>query len=396
MPARERRAALRDRTAIVGVGASVFGRGLPQSQLQLGLRAFKAALDDAGLRREDVDGLAINLGWPLGTDYDRVAETFGLDIRYANQTWTHGRFVTLALQHAALAVHAGLAECVACLTACSFTQEKDLLGGPHDIEGMREEGGTHGENPVYGQTSPSGGAALAFSRYMARYGATGDQLAAVPMALRRHAALNPAAIMREPLTLEAYRASRWVIQPLRIYDYCLVSDGACCVLVTSVERARDLAQRPVLLSGMQGIRSGRGEFIFGPPGLGINQQPESARTPLAADLGVYEMAGIDRAAVDAFYTYDAFSPLVLFALERFGFCGPGEAAAWVQGGRIGPGGELPVNTSGGLLSEAHVSGWNSIVELVRQLRGACGPRQVSDAHVMQWGTPWGDSVLFHN
>ena len=106
------------------------------------------------------------------------------------------------------------------------------------------------------------------------------------------------------------------------------------------------------------------------------------------------MAGVDRSAIDGFYTYDAFSPLVLFALERFGFCGPGEAARWVQGGRIGPGGELPVNTSGGLLSEAHVGGWNSIAEIVRQLRHKAGPRQIADAKFLQWGTVWGDSAVF--
>jgi acetyl-CoA acetyltransferase len=111
---------------------------------------------------------------------------------------------------------------------------------------------------------------------------------------------------------------------------------------------------------------------------------------------VYETAGIGREAVQGFYTYDAFSPLVLFALERFGFCGPGEAAAFVQGGRIELGGELPVNTSGGLLSEAHVGGWNSIAEIVRQLRGTAGPRQIPAASCLQWGTAWGDAILFRN
>ncbi len=106
------------------------------------------------------------------------------------------------------------------------------------------------------------------------------------------------------------------------------------------------------------------------------------------------MAGIERASIDGFYTYDAFSPLVLFALERFGFCGAGEAAEWVQGGRIELGGELAVNTSGGLLSEAHVAGWNSIAEIVRQLRREAGPRQIADAKFLQWGTVWGDAVVF--
>jgi acetyl-CoA acetyltransferase len=146
---------------------------------------------------------------------------------------------------------------------------------------------------------------------------------------------------------------------------------------------------------MQGMRSGREEFIFAPPGLGINQQTTGRVTPREADLEVYREGGITQKDVDGLYTYDAFSPLVLFVLERFGFCGPGEAARWIQDGRIGLGGELPVNTSGGLLSEAHVGGWNSIVEMVRQLRGECGARQVAGAQIMQWATVWGDSILFH-
>ncbi len=125
-----------------------------------------------GFEREDVDGLSIHLGWPLGIDYDRVAEAFGLDIRYVNQSWLHGRFVTNALQHAALAVSAGLADVVACVTAVSFTRERGFLGGPGDHEGNREEGGTHGEAPPYGLTAPAGGAAIAMQRYMHLYGAT--------------------------------------------------------------------------------------------------------------------------------------------------------------------------------------------------------------------------------
>jgi acetyl-CoA acetyltransferase len=126
--------------AIVGIGCSTFGRGLPDSQLRLAAVAFKEALADAGLQRSDVDGLSIHLGWPLGVDYDRIAEGFGLDIRYVNQAWLHGRFVTNALQHAALAVSAGLADVVACVTAVSFTRQRGFLGGPGDIEGNREEG----------------------------------------------------------------------------------------------------------------------------------------------------------------------------------------------------------------------------------------------------------------
>ena len=378
--------------AIVGIGTSRFGRGLPDSQLRLAAVAFKEALADAGLERKDVDGLSIHLGSPLGLDYDRVAEGFGLDIRYVNQSWLHGRFVTNALQHAALAVSAGLADVVACVTAVSFTRERGFLGGPGDVEGNREEGGTHGEVPSYGLTAPAGGAAIAMQRYMHLYGATSEQLAAVPIAMRKHALNNPRAIMREPLTLKAHQAARMVVDPLKLFDCCLISDGAAVVLVTRADRARDLKQKPVRITGMQGTRSGRDEFIFAPRGLGINQQPGPRTAARDRDLEIFTQ-GVTRDDVRGFYTYDAFSPLVLFALERFGYCGPGEAAVFVQGGCIELGGALPVNTSGGLLSEAHVAGWNSICEMVRQLRGTAGPRQIADARALQWGTAWGDSFI---
>lgn len=379
--------------AIAGIGASKFGRFLPDSQLSLAAVALKQALDDSGLQRSDIDGLSIHMGWPLGVDYDRVAEAFGLNVRYVNQSWLHGRFVTHALQHAALAVSAGLADVVACVTAISFTRERDFLGGPGDVEGNREEGGTHGEAPPYGLTAPAGGAALSMQRYFALTGAPREKLAAVPMAIRDHAVLNPDSIMKTPLTLEQHQTSRMVVDPLRLFDCCLINDGAVVALITSRERARDLKQKPVNIAGMQGIRSGRDEFIFAPPGLGINQQPTTSVRSRPVDIEVYGSAGVSRDDVRAVYTYDAFSPLILFVLERFGFCGTGEAIDFVQNGAIGPGGRLPFNTSGGLLSEAHIGGWNSIREMVRQIRGTAGPRQLPNAEVLQWATAWGDSVI---
>jgi acetyl-CoA acetyltransferase len=370
---------LEGEVAIVGIGQSEFGRYLPTSQLGLGAKALRSALADAQLDRSDIDGLALHMGWPLGADYDRMADVYGLELDWVHQCWTHGRFVTSTLQAAAMAISCGMANIVACITAISFTRELGILGGPGDPEGMREQGATHGENPVYGLTSPAVGAAFAMQRYMALYGATSEQLAAVPIALRKHALLSPFAVMKKPLTLDDHQASKLIVDPLHLFDCSLITDGAAVVLLASAERARDMPNRPVYISGMQGLRSGRSEFIFAPPGLGINQQQTERATPRERDLAVYRRA--------------AFSPLVLFALERFGFCGPGEAAAWVGNGRIELGGALPVNTSGGLLSEAHVCAWNSINEMVRQLRGEAGPRQIEGAEVLQWGTCWGDSVI---
>ncbi len=382
--------------AIVGIGQSEFGRYLPTSQLGLGAKALRSALADAQLDRSDIDGIALHMGWPLGADYDRMAEVYGLEVDWVHQCWTHGRFVTSTLQAAVMAISCGMADVVACITAISFTRELGILGGPGDPEGMREQGATHGENPVYGLTSPAVGAAFAMQRYMALYGATSAQLAAVPIALRKHALLSPFAVMKEPLTLDDHQSSKMIVDPLHLFDCSLITDGAAVVLLTTAERACDMPNRPIYIAGMQGVRSGRSEFIFAPPGLGINQQPTEQVTPRERDLAVYRRSDIGREAIQGFYTYDAFSPLVLFALERFGFCGAGEAAAFVQDGRIELGGELPVNTSGGLLSEAHVCAWNSINEMVRQLRGQAGPRQIAGAEALQWGTCWGDSIIMRS
>lgn len=378
--------------AIAGIGASEFGLNLPQSQMRLGATAFKAALADSGLAREDVDGLSIHQGAPLGADYDRVAGALGLNLRYVNQSWLHGRFVTGSLQHAAMAVTCGMADVVACFTAVSFSRERHILTGDGDDEAWREEGGSHGEAPLYGHDSPGSGAALAMRRYMEIYGVTTLDLAEVPVSIRAHASRNPAAIMQKPLSVEAHQSSRLVIDPLRLYDFCLLSDAAVVVLVTTRERARDLRQTPVRIASMQGLRAGREEFVFGPQGLGLAQQCFAPYEP-APLQPVFAQLGMTHRDVDAFYTYDAFSPLVLFSLERFGYCGRGEAGHFIKDGRIGPGGELPVNTSGGLLSEAHVSGWNSIAEMTRQIRGAAGSRQLPRADVLHWGTPWGDAVI---
>jgi len=384
---------LKDKAAVCGVGHSPYGRRLNRSPIDLAGEAIRHALDDAGLGRDDLDGLIVSFGSPIGADADTLAYTLGLKLRLYNQTWAHGRFTASCLQWAAMAVNAGLANAVACLAAVSFSGfRKPMMGGAGDSEGAREAGGGHGEDPVFGMTSPGAGAALVARKYFARFGATSRQLAAVAVAFRKHAALNPAAIMREPITVDDHQNSRFVCEPLHLLDYCLINDGAACVIVTTSERARDLKKPPVYLSGLQGLPAGREEFIWTYPGFGVSQQAGFDYKP---DLQpVYQMAGVTPKDIDALFTYDAFSILVWTALERFGFCGQGEAAAFTQDGRIELGGALPMNTNGGLLSEAHIMGWNHQVEIVRQLRGECGKRQVADAQVMQWANAYGDSLNY--
>ena len=216
----------------------------------------------------------------------------------------------------------------------------------------------------------------------------------MPLAFRKHASLNPNAIMRKPITLQDYLNARYICEPLRLYDYCLVNDGGTCIIITTAERAKDLKKAPVYITGMQGIQGGRQQFIFGPPGLGILQQDEFINRPKPEELTIYHTAGIGPEEVDAFYTYDAFSFLVWVALERFAFCGVGEAPDFTQGGRIEIGGVLPMNASGGLLSEGSLEGWANHIEIVRQLRGECDERQIKDISIAMYGSPFGDAIIY--
>ncbi len=385
---------LKDRAAIAGAGASAYGRRLMRSAIDLAADAIADALDDAGLARERLDGMIVTFGSPIGADADTLAQVLNLKLRAYNQTWAHGRFTASAIQWAALMVAGGMADYVACLASVSFSGlRRPMMGGAGDSEGGREAGGSHGEDPVFGMTSPGAGAALVAQRYFDRYGAASAQLAAIPVAFRKHAALNPAAIMREPFSVGDHQASRFVCEPLHLLDYCLINDGAACVIVTSAERARDLRKPPVYIAGMQPLPAGREEFIWAYPGFGVAQQSVFDYEP--GEQPVYRMAGAGPRDIDALFTYDAFSILAWIALERFGFCQPGEAAAFTQAGRIELGGALPMNVNGGLLSEAHIMGWNHQVEIVRQLRGECGPRQVAGAEVIQWANAYGDSLIYH-
>ena len=183
---------MKDKAAVSGVGHSPYGKRLNRSTIDLAGEAIRNALDDAGLTRDDLDGLIVSFGTPIGADADTLAYALGLKLRMYNQTWAHGRFTATCIQNAAMAVSAGLANHVACLASISFSGfRKPMMGGAGDNEGAREGGGGHGEDPVYGMTSPGAGAALVAQKYFARYGATSRQLASVAVAFRKHASLNP-------------------------------------------------------------------------------------------------------------------------------------------------------------------------------------------------------------
>lgn len=382
------------KAAIVGVGASSFERRPSQSVLSLAATAMTAALADAELEREAIDGLIVQIGSPRGADYDTVAQVLGLTPRFCSQTWAHGRFAATVLTHAAMAVATGMATRVACLLAMK-NSDLGRIGeddNPFLHEQFREGGGPHGEEGSIGMASPLAGAAMALDLYFRRYGVDRELLAAIPMTFRQHAQLNPEAVAQSPMSAEDYRTSKAIIDPLRLLDCSPVGDGAVCVIVSAAEAVTS-GQLPVWITGAQGLEAGRDTFIFAPRGLGMGQQSETRRTLAdARELAVWKQSGLSPETVDVLGLYDSFSPLPVYAYEDFGFCPAGEGLHWVQNGRIGLGGEMPTNTSGGQLSHAQVNGWAQIRELVIQLRGAAGARQVLEARRALWASVGGDAL----
>jgi acetyl-CoA acetyltransferase len=385
-------------TAIVGIGTVGFGAFADRSVAAMANDAVRDALDDSGLKRAEIDGLFVHIGSPRGIDYDEMALLLGLEVQFASQTWSHGRFGSTVIAAAAMALGAGVIDCALCVAAYknSLFTRFGTSGSASFFEGMREAGGPHAETPWVGMTAPAAGAAMSTRRYLHQYGIDRERLGAVAVAQRRAARENPMAVMRKPMSQDDYEGSRFVIEPLRLFDCSVPVDTAVAVLLTRDDRARHLRQAPVHLLAFQGIHAGPQEFIFGQRGLGINQADVFDYEPLGADEPVYRRAGVAPSDVGSLHCYDGFSPQIPWTLERFGFCPAGSGPDWIQDGRIELDGELPVNTSGGHLSEGHSNGWGQTLEIVRQLRGEAQTRQIDGIEVAQWATTLGDSIIYGN
>ncbi len=357
---------LRDACAIVGVGATEQGKVPGSSSLSLAVDAFKRALDDSGLRKEQIDGLLTLPGQttPEGPlNYLRLGETLGINPGFTGTMNMGGSTAGALVQMAVLAVNAGMASHVACV----FGDAAATGGGKFD-----RAQGWGDSSSIWGYMSAAANSAITAARHMAVYGSTSRQLGEIAVACRYHASLNPGAVMRKPITVDDHQASRWVVEPLHLLDCCLVSDGGVCVIVSSAERARDLKQPPVPISG------------FGQSYTTQNLCSEDwwyAPHRKRAVVDAYAMAGVGPSDVDVAQLYDNFTISVMLWLEHAGFCKPGEGGAFCEGGRIRLGGELPVNTAGGNLSESFMEGWLHIVEGTRQMRGQCDLRQVAGAEV---------------
>jgi acetyl-CoA acetyltransferase len=353
--------------AIVGVAESELGPGVGLTVLQHQALAAKRALDDAGLSRADVDAvMAVDF---LGLPSLQIAEYLGIKPRFTDTTVTGGSAFETLVEHAALGIAAGLCDVVLITYGSTLWSDRRRV-----VEG----GGIDPRMPAaqfetpYGDLSPISGYAMAAMRHMYEYGTTSEQLAEVAVSTRRWAALNPRALMREPIAVEDVLQSPMISSPLHRLDCCVMTDGGGAVVVTSAERARDLRKPPVYVLG-----SG-----FSATHHTITQM-ENLTTSGAVESGrrAFRMAGVTPDDIDVVEIYDSFTISVVMALEDLGFCKKGEGGAFVEGGRLGPGGELPTDTSGGGLSYTHPGAFGLflIIEAVRQLRGEGGPRQVPDA-----------------
>lgn len=367
---------LRNKIAVVGVGNTAYGSFPGRSDYELAAEAFKAAVADCGIDKNRIDGL-LCCRVPF---YARMGEILGLDPRWTLQMPAHGRMSGMAVVEAMMALGTGAAE-YAALIYSNVGRSRRVNYGGEEIAGFWDP---------WGFTSPGAAHALMFRMHMERYGTTTCQLGEVPVAFRKHAMLNPDAVMKTPVTLDDHAAARTIVDPLRLLDYCLINDGAVCLILTTAERARDLRQPPVLIAGVGARDAFRRSAI-------PNFDPDCWFSELR-DAGAqsYAMAGLSPADVDALMCYDNFSPTVLFSLEGLGFCDRGEAGSFVEGGRLALGGALPTNTDGGHLSNSYMQGWALNVEAVRQIRGQCGERQVADCAVVQYvaATPCTRSILY--
>lgn len=369
-------ASLKDRIAVIGVGTTRYGSFPELDEYGLVAWAFRDALEECGIEKKLIDGLLV-CRIPY---YARMGEVLGLEPRWTMTLPAHGLMSGIGIIEAATALAAGHCTYAALLYANIGRSRRVNYGGE--------------ENPgvwdPWGFTSPGAAHALMFRRHMELYGTTTRQLAEVSVAIRHHATLNPGAVMRTPITIGDHEASRFIAEPLRLLDYCLINDGAVCLILTTAERARDCAQPLVLLSGFGAQETFRGSSI---PNFDIDFWYDAVRS---AGEQAYGMARVDHADIDVLMCYDNFSPTVLFSLEGLVFCPRGEGGRFVEGGTLRLGGLLPVNTDGGHLSNSYMQGWALNVEAVRQLRGGCGARQVPDCEVVQYAqaTPCTRSIIY--
>jgi acetyl-CoA acetyltransferase len=348
------------------------GKVYGPTSAQFAAEAVRLAVADAGLRLADVDGLLTSSGVSGGISIDLQRDLGLTELRLLSHMQSYGSTAGAMVQFASMAVQSGMASVVACVFADSPLQPERSAGAAYGSRrapagwwGLLGASGVVGANPMY---------ALAARRHMERYGTTSEQLGHIAVAQRAWAALNPAAQLREPITLADHQESRWIVEPFHLLDCCLVSNGGIAVIVTSADRAAALAQPPVHVLGW--AQSHPGRYLRRDPDFGLVSGAASAGPAALA------MAGIDLADVDVVELYDCYTFTVLLTLEDYGFCPKGEGGPFAASGVLGPAGKLRLNTGGGQLSGYYMWGMTPLSEAVMQARGQAGARQAPEHDIV--------------
>jgi acetyl-CoA acetyltransferase len=368
---------------IAGLGEPPVGRLVGTTPTELHIEAAMLALEDSGIDKHDIDGL-MTTGTFLHDNIRHhmiIGEHLGIHCKtFCDTLRTGGHSYLNGVQVAKWAVESGLCKAVLLLRGDTI-----LSGVPKGtaLKAYIEYGAHPMEFEVpFGITVPGVYAMLA-QRHMHEFGTTSEQLAAIAVACRKHASMNPKAFKREPITIEDVANSRMVSSPLLLLDCSPTCDGGGAILITSLERARDLKKKPVRILG-----TGQAQSYYH---LGHLARATGARAQDKKKFGLtrtvqsvaaaqaFGSAGVKPADIDVAELYDSFTITVLLQLEDLGYCAKGEGGAFAAGGRLELGGELPINTHGGLLSFGSSGGINHIIEAARQMRGECGERQVKDA-----------------
>ena len=343
---------LSGQTVIAGIGHTAFGKLLGRDTVSLNVEAIRHALNDARVSKDEVDALYVKAPTSrFEMMYaQKLAEALGIQPRIGG-VWDHGGASNISMiSMAAMAIDAG--QCEVAIVALA---DNPATGTRQAYEKA------WGDDAVFGWFGTPAGYAMVAQRHMQQWGTRSDQLGAVAMACRRHGASNPHAQLRKPLSLEQYRESRLIVEPLRRDDCCLVSDGAAAVIVMSAKRAARMG----LNQAVPILGFGQGQTSWD-----VALRPDLTTTAAAVSAHTaFAMADLKPADIDVAQIYDCFTICALMTLEDYGFCRKGQGGPFVSNGNIELGGELPINTSGGLLSETGMPGMQLVLEGVRQMRG---------------------------
>jgi acetyl-CoA acetyltransferase len=359
------------KAAIVGLGITEQGKIYGRSAIDFGAEAISLALDDAGLNKHDVDGLLINSNGTRPQDASHI--TAGLvygfkDLSLFNILYAAGSTAGTMVEYACAAIESGRATTIVLVYSDAPLQPRTRAGDVY--AGTRKSAGTNlADLPAlagfHGSVAPY---AMAAMRHQHLYGTTSAQLGAIAVAQRRWAAMNPLAVHRNEMSLEDHQMSPVICDPLRLLDCCIVTNGAVAVVVTTAKRAAELRQPPVFLWGVGQAAPG--------DNYARGRDPWVTTGAIHAGATALTRAGVRRDEIDMLQLYDCFTYTVLVTIEDYGFCAKGEGGAFVEDGRLGPGGSLPTNTGGGQLSAFYMWGFTPLSEAIIQLRGQGGRRQL--------------------